>query len=200
MVKRERIRSCALSLLVSFDNPEDRYSLLIYDDGSHIKYKFDRGSSPMPASAADIYDRLETIGYHKIKSSCSFEELIHHPIDRGSYKFQKHETRDSIYIKDYSANYVGIKASASYKFRRNLVWNCRFSLENSMNTLDGNNFKVSIVDDDGYSVVSSESVMSYALFIMFRKEKFLKLCRYYVYSYIALKKLFDYFVGSGIKG
>ena len=198
MYKQEKIECSALNLLVRFNNSEDWYSLLIYDDGSHIKYKFDRGSSPSPTSEKDIHDRLEIIGYHTIKSSCSLEELMKYPVKRGSYKFQKHETSDSIYINTLSTLYSSIKASASYKFRKNLVWDCRFSLENSISDLDEKNFKVSIVDGDGYSLLSSEAVMTYAFFIIGRREKFLKLCRYYVYSYIALKKLFD-FVG-GIKG
>ena len=186
MIKRERIKSCALNLLVSFDNPENRYSLLIYDDGSNIKYKFDRGNSPLSTSAADIYNRLKSIGYYEIKS-CSLNELLKRPVDRGSHKFQKHETAESLYIKDYSANYVGIKASASYRIKRDLVWNCEFILENSFNDIDERNFKVRINDGDGYNLLSFKAVMPYALFIVCRKEKFLKLCRYFVYSYIALK-------------
>lgn len=187
MVKQEKIESYALNLLVSFDNPDDRYSLLIYADGSHIKYSFDAewGSASLPTSDTDIYNRLETIGYHKIKSPCGWTELLKYPIKRGSFVFQKHETRDSIYIKTCSINYADIKASASYRFRKGLEWDCRFCLD----TKDDRNFKVSITDSDGIDLVSSGVVLVNATLMISRSDKFLKLCRYSVYSYIVLSKL-----------
>ena len=201
------VQGYTLCLSVKFKGFKNYRTLWVDSLGTVTRYRFEKYRECIPNLNKDaIINYLEEIGSHTVSCDGGCEALFKHPVERGSYKFQRREKYDSLWIEDWKVDYINIKAYAKCKFKKEIevvwktepvwYWTCEFNLDTSKDK----NFRVEISDDEDKVLVDSTITLPKDLRFIYQGNKFLRLCRAYIYGHLTLRKLQDFMSKHSSRG